>query len=207
MIQLQNKVFLFLVVSIFVLNKETAKSQSNVNIKLLTLSYQFNDNNTNLANRSIDEDGRLAFESGFIFAYETFANTTTSLKIATSFYYDKASKLAGFQQVLIRFRLFNAFKHSMSVGFGPSFNFRQTWATMDGYKDYGIYNNNGDWQTKMSWLSGELEYNYYISKNANLSVSINLINPQSVGLAVGYKYWISKKPKRKRGCVSCPSFH
>ncbi len=124
-----------------------------------------------------------------------------------AFYYDKASKLSGFPQVLIRFRLFNAFKHSMSMGLGPALYFRQTWATIEGYQNDGVYSGTGDWQYKMAWLSGELEYNYYISKNANLSVSLNLINPESVGLAVGYKYWISKKPKRKRGCISCPSFH
>jgi len=197
-------VFVLIVIG---LNTSLAKSQSNVNIKLITLSYQFTDNNTELAKQKLGESGKLAYEPGFIFSYESFATPAASIKASMAFYYDKASKLSGFPQVLIRFRLFNAFKHSMSMGLGPALYFRQTWATIEGYQDDGVYSGAGDWQYKMAWLSGELEYNYYISKNANLSVSFNLINPESVGLAVGYKYWISKKPKRKRGCISCPSFH
>ena len=184
-----------------------AKSQSNINIKLSTISYQFTDNNIELVNRKIGKSGKLALEPGLIFAYESFATPASSIKVAMALYYDKASKLAGFSQVMIRFRLFNAYKHSMSIGFGPAFYFRQTWATLDGYQDDGVYTDSGDWQYKMAWLSGELEYNYYLTKNSNLSVSFNLINPESLGLAIGYKYWISKKPKRKRGCISCPNFH
>jgi len=77
----------------------------------------------------------------------------------------------------------------------------------EGYVDDGAYNIVGEWQYKLAWLSGELEYNYYLTKNSNMSISLNLIRPESVGIAIGYKYWISKKPKRKRGCVTCPSFH
>ncbi|MEN8119991.1 MAG: hypothetical protein ABFS35_06580 [Bacteroidota bacterium] len=204
-----NTKYIFVTVVLIIIRLTTyyALSQSNVNIKLTNLSYQFTDNNLELANRKIGESGKLAFEPGLIFAYESFATATASIKVAMALYYDKASKLAGFPQVMIRFRLFNAYKHSMSMGFGPALYFRQTWATMEGYDDDDIYTNSGDWQYKMAWLSGELEYNYYLSKNSNLSVSLNLINPESVGLALGYKYWISKKPKRKRGCISCPNLH
>ena len=198
---------IFVVLFTMGLSTYSAKSQSNVNIKLITLSYQFTDNNIELAKQKLGGSGKLAYEPGFVFSYESFATPATSIKAAMALYYDKASKLAGFPQILIRFRLFNAYKHSMSVGFGPAVYFRQTWATIDSYQDDGVYTDAGDWQYKIAWLSGELEYNYYISKNANLSVSLNLINPETMGLAVGYKYWISKKTKRKRGCISCPSFH
>lgn len=184
-----------------------AKSQSNINIKLSTLSYQFTDNNAGLAKLKLNENGKLAFEPGIIFAYESFATPLASLKFNMALFMDKATKLAGFPQVLIRIRLFNAFKHSMTLGLGPALFFRQTWADINGYVEDNIYTNSGSWQYKMAWLSGELEYNYYLSKNSNLSVSLNIVNPESVGLAIGYKYWISKKPKRKRGCISCPSFH
>ena len=197
-------VFVFI---IMVLNNHLAKSQININIKLTTLSYQFSDNNLDLVKQKLGGSGKLALEPGLIFSYESFATPNASIKVAMALYYDKASKLAGFPQILIRFRLFNAYKHSMSMGLGPAFYFRQSWSTIVGYEDDGVYTDTGDWQYKMAWLSGELEYNYYLSKNSNLSVSLNLINPESLGLAVGYKYWISKKPKRKRGCISCPNFH
>jgi len=102
---------------IFGLSNYSAKSQSNINIKLTTLSYQFTDNNTELVNQKLGESGKLALEPGLIFSYESFATTTASIKINMALYLDKASKLAGFSQVLIRFRLFTAYKHSMSMGF------------------------------------------------------------------------------------------
>jgi len=194
-------------VIVFGFSASYVRSQSNINIKLTTLSYQFTDNNLALAKMKLSDNGKLAFEPGIIFAYESFATPLASLKFNMALYMDKASKMAGFPQVLIRIRLFNAFKHSMTLGLGPAFYFRQSWANIDGYVEDNVYTNSGDWQYKMAWLSGELEYNYYVSKNSNLSVSLNLMNPESVGLAIGYKYWISKKPKRKRGCISCPSFH
>lgn len=183
-------------------------AQSNVNFKLNTLTYQFSDNNTQLAKLKLSNNGKIAFEPGFIVAYEAFASPVTSLKINLATLIDKAGKFAGFPQVLIRFRLFNAFKHSMTFGVGPAFYFRQTWANIEGYDVNNIYSGEGNWQFKPVWFSGELEYNYYLTKMSNLSLSVNLINPESIGLAIGYKYWISKKAnKRKRGCISCPSFH
>jgi len=183
------------------------EAQSNVNVKLNTITYQFTDNNTQLADLKLSSNGKLALEPGLIFAYESFATPVTSLKINMALLMDKAQKLSGFPQVLVRFRLFNAYKHSMTLGVGPAFYFRQTWATIDGYEEDGVYSGDGDWQYRPVWISGELEYNYYLTKMSNLSVSVNLINPESIGLAIGYKYWISKKSKRKRGCISCPSFH
>ncbi|MCF6240864.1 MAG: hypothetical protein L3J74_05910 [Bacteroidales bacterium] len=184
------------------------QSQSNINIKLNTLTYQFSDNNVQLAKLKLSNNGKLAFEPGVIFAYEAFATPATSLKINMALLMDKAGKFAGFPQFLIRFRLFNAFKHSMTLGLGPAFYFRQTWANITGYEANDVYTDDGDWQFRSVWFSGELEYNYYLTKMSNLSVSLNLINPESIGLAIGYKYWISKKSnKRKRGCISCPSFH
>ena len=183
------------------------EAQSNINIKLSSLTYQFTDNNAQLAKLKLSNNGKLAFEPGLIIAYEAFASPTTSLKINTALIMDKAGRFAGFPQVLVRFRLFNAYKHSMTLGVGPAFYFRQSWIDIDGYEANDVYSGDGDWQFRPVWFSGELEYNYYLSKMSNLSVSLNLINPESVGLAVGYKYWISKKSKRKRGCISCPSFH
>jgi hypothetical protein len=182
-------------------------AQSNINIKLNTFTYQFTDNNTQLAKLKLSGNGKFALEPGLIFAYEAFASPVTSLKINTALLMDKAGKFAGFPQVLIRIRLFNAYKHSMTLGVGPAFYFRQTWANISGYEANDVYSGDGAWQFRPVWFSGEIEYNYYLSKMSNLSVSLNLINPESIGLAVGYKYWISKKSKRKRGCISCPSFH
>jgi len=183
------------------------EAQSNINVKINTITYQFTNNNVQLAKMKLSGNGKLAFEPGLIFAYEAFATPTASLKINMALLIDKVQKFAGFPQVLMRFRLFNAYKHSMTLGVGSAFYFRQTWAGLQGYEDENIYNGDNDWQYHFAWLSGELEYNYYLSKMSNLSVSLSLINPESIGLSVGYKYWISKKSKRKRGCISCPSFH
>ncbi len=182
-------------------------AQSNVNFKLNTFTWQFTDNNAHLAKLKLDDKGQFAIEPGLIAAYEAFASPLTSLKINMALLMDKAGKFAGFPQILFRFRLFNAYKHSMTIGLGPAFYFRQTWVDIEGYEANDVYQGDGSWQFRPIWITGEIEYNYYLTKMSNLSVSLGLINPESIGLAVGYKYWISKKSKRKRGCISCPSFH
>jgi hypothetical protein len=73
--------------------------------------------------------------------------------------------------------------------------------------DEPVYVDTGEWQHKFSWLSGEIEYNLYMNKFTDLCISLNHIQAESMGLAVGFKYWINKKPRKKRGCVSCPGFH
>lgn len=198
---------LFVIISNILISVNLVYSQSNISLKLSTLSYQFSEAQPELVKIKLSSDGKLAIEPGLIFAYEAYASSNTAIKLSQSLLLDKALRLASVSQILIKFRLAKSFKHSVYLGIGPVFHYRQSWTKFENYTDEPVYNQSGDWQYKLSWISGEIEYNYYLSKYTDLSVSINHIQAESVGIAVGLKYWISKTPPKKRGCVSCPGLH
>ncbi len=183
-------------------------AQSSISIKASTLTYQITDTQPDLIKMKLSENGKLAIEPGIVFSYNIFASARSALNISQAFILDKASHLAGSTSAMVKFRLIKLYQHSFYVSIGPSFHYRKTWADLDGYKNESAYNNSEEWQHKLSWISGALEYNYYMNKMNDLSISLLHIQAESVGLAIGFKHWISKKPsKKKRGCISCPSFH
>ena len=182
-------------------------AQTNFSIKVSTVTYQFTETQPELTKLKLSSDGKIAVEPGVIIAYEAYANSNTALKLTQIAILDKASYLAGATSAMIKFKLLKSFKHSFYVALGPTFHYRQSWADMEEYVDEPVYNSNDDWQHKFSWLSGEIEYNYYLNKVTDLSISLNHIQAESIGLAIGVKYWINKKPRKKRGCISCPGLH
>lgn len=188
-------------------NSFLATGQTNVSLKLSTLSYQFTETQPDLLKMNITSDGKLAAEPGLVIAYEAYASSNTALKISQAILLDKAAHLAGATQIMIKFRVAKSFKHALYMAIGPVFHYRKTWADIDTYINEPVYTTSGDWQHKFSWLSGEIEYNYYLNKMTDLSISLNHIQAESIGLEVGLKYWINKKPRKKRGCISCPGLH
>ena len=182
-------------------------SQSNISIKLLTLSYEFNVENAELYNQTFTDNGTLALEPGFVFSYEAYANKNTAIKLNQAVFYDKVSSLSAFTQLMFKFRVFTHYKHSMYFGIGPNLQLRKSRQDIVGYIDEGYFSDLGDYQYKLSWFSAEIDYNIYLNKKTDLSISLNHISPRSIGLAVGFKYWKSKTPKKKRGCIACPGSH
>jgi len=180
-------------------------SQSNVSFKLTTLTYQFSDPQPELTKLKLSSSGKMAIEPGLIFAFEGYASSNAAIKISQSFLLDKATHLAGSTQMMIKFKVAKSFKHAVYIGIGPVFHYRQTWANLEGYVNEPIYRTSMDWQYKFSWLSGEIEYNYYLSKYTDLSISFNHVQAESLGLAIGFKHWISRATKQK--CISCPGLH
>lgn len=198
------KIYLIILI---VLAAKILNAQNNFSLKLSPISYQFSDVQPELVKLKPGGDGKLAFEPGLLFSYEEFAGSNTSLKVSQAIILDKATKLSGSTQIMIKFRAIKYFKHSVYAGFGPIVHYRQSWTTIENYVPEPAYKIAGDWQYKFSWLSGEVEYNYYLNKYTDLSVSLNQTQAESIGLAIGFKYWFSKSPKKKRGCVSCPGLH
>ncbi len=186
----------------------SAKAQTSISVELNTLSYQITDTQPDILKTKLSSDGKLAFEPAVVLGFDAYASSRSALHISQSFIWDKASHVAGATSVMIKFRLLKSYKHSLNIALGPVFHYRQSWADISGYENETIYNTASDWQYKFSWISGKMEYNYYLNKMNDLSISLMHIQPESVGLAIGFKHWINKKPrKKKRGCISCPSFH
>jgi len=182
-------------------------AQNNISLKLTSLTYQFTETQPDILKLNLSDNGQLALEPGLLFSYEGYASAATAIKISQLLILDKAMHFAAKTQLMIKFRLVKSFKHSFYFAFGPGFNYRKSWADIEGYVDEPIYTTKSDWQYKLNWLSGEMEYNYYLNKYTDLSISINQVQAESIGIAVGLKYWINKTPSKKRGCISCPSFH
>lgn len=200
---IRNIFFLLTILSIIPF---VSKGQSNFGLKISTLSGRFTESkNSALYTRTLDSTGNFSFEPGMLMSYENFfGNQTISIKFMQGFYNDCTGSFAMLSHVGIRFRLLQKFKHSLNVGIGPTLFIRQDWSTLEGYVEEDDYEMRGDWQYKMSWFTGEIEYTFYLTQYFDLATSINFIHPQALNFAVGMKYWISKKPKRKP--CDCPSF-
>jgi len=183
-------------------------AQSSISIKAVTLAaHPFENRNSELYNTSISSNGTFTAEPGLLFSFEVFGDPFTSLKFVQMGNYDQCSKLSGYTQIMIKRKLFQYYKHSMSIGLGPMVHYREKWTDIVGYQDEGFYTDKGNMQYKITWVSGEIEYNYYIGKKGDISIALVNLHPESIGLAIGYKFWISKTGNNhKKGCISCPSF-
>lgn len=182
-----------------------ANCQSNISAKLSTIVVNpFEDPNKPIYINKIDNDGLLTIEPGLQLSAEFFTYESTSIKIIQTFSNDQINYMDFSTQLLIRVILYREKRNSLLIGFGPIIHFRQNWNTFPNYQSEGIYKQTGDLQYKFSWISGEIEYNYLINRNFDLSVSANHFHPQAFGLLIGGKYWFSRK---SRHCNTCPSYN
>jgi len=185
--------------------------QNNYSLKFYALGvHPFDDVNESILTRKIGEKGKFAFEPGFIASAELFINTDkVSIKPMQSIYYDRLGKIAGFTHLGLRAYVYNYKKHSIVLGVGTSLFYRQNWANTENYVDEDIYKLSNGFQYKTFILSGEIEYNYYLSKLNYFSVSLNQIDLMAFTVAVGYKQMFNPKKKkhnkRKKAC-DCPSY-
>lgn len=197
---------LFFVLSLLTVFCSPLKAQQNISVVLIGPGLDFGDRENSAIYKTMPgEDKILLMEPGIRFGAEVYGNPATSFKFAQSVRYDSMHKLAFSTQIMIRLRLFKVYKHSMNFGFGPSVFYRQTWSEIDGYTDEKLYEQktNGKFQTRINWVSAELEYNYEISKLDDFSFSIIHLNPEAMGFAFGIKHWFTRKSSH---CNTCPSF-
>ncbi|MCQ2251001.1 MAG: hypothetical protein MJZ66_07815 [Bacteroidales bacterium] len=179
-------------------------AQSNFSLDFTTVGFDFGDReNAAIYKLKASESGKTVAEPGIRLAGEVYSSDVVSLKFAQTLRIDEMKKLAMSTQLMLRLRLIKIYKHSINIGFGPQIFYRNTWEKEEGYIDEGVYNK-GSFQTKMSWVSGEVEYNYYLNKHNDFSLCIYHMNPETMGFALGFKHWISRKSNK---CNTCPSFH
>jgi len=179
-------------------------AQSNMCIKANSLSYNFYKNeNSNLYKTKLLDNGQLTLEPGIQLSAEIFGSIYTSFKILQTVKNDACSKFSGSTQLLIRYRLFKRWRHSIYAGIGPVIFYRESWTSINNYTDNNFYEHSDPLDYKNFWLSGEIEYNYSINKFGDFSLSLNQINGNSLGVLFGYKYWFSRKPRKN---CNCPSY-
>lgn len=99
-------------------------------------------------------------------------------------------------QVQLRVRWYHR-KHAVAVAIGPSM-FLRTQSPHETQE----YESLGAWDYRLMWLSGELEYEYYLNAQWRVSASLLHSSPGAVAPAAGLKFFFNS---RKKDC-NCPSF-
>jgi len=177
-------------------------SQTNISVRATGIAiHPFTNDNIALYKNKLTGNGSVCFEPGLQFSAELFGTAATSFKFVQGIQNDAAAKLSGTTQIMFRIRILHLWKNFVHIGIGPAFHYRQTWTQFPEYEQEDMWETNSKMDVNKSWISGEIEYNYYFSKNSDLSFSINHSQPQGFSLFLGYKYWLSRKSNR---CNTCP---
>jgi hypothetical protein len=182
---------------------DVAWAQCNVSAAFTGFGFDFGKGeNVGIYKRKISENKSPIFEPGLRFGVEVYASPATSLKAVQTFRYDVMNRMSMSSQIMLRFRVFRVYKHSVSLGVGPTAFYRKSWSDIDGYVDEDIYHD-GSMQYQIAWLSTELEYNYVLGRDWDASFALTHMHPKGMGFAVGMKYWFTRKSNK---CGTCPSF-
>lgn len=179
-----------------------AFGQSTFGIKLKTFSINpAGISNEHLAPFSIDNNGRFTVEPGLVLSYESFIlEDVNSIVFKQGGFIDAAKQFAGFTHIGFKTKIWNKWQHSINIGVGPTLYYRSTWEDLDNYKEDKRYSSFSNWQYKALYFSGGMEYNYNINRKWDLSASLFYDHYEGASLYFGFRYWISRKIKHKRGC-------
>lgn len=175
-----------------------AQRTRNLNFKYFGLSlHPKGDDNAELMPLNPDGKGYLVLNVGASVAYEQFfVPGKFSVKAIQAFYADCALRFAGFTHLGVRAVVFEAGRHSLNGGLGPTLVYRRNWSELEGYnRDTSFFGGDPEdtWQARMIWYAGEFEYNYRLSDRADLSVSFVPGYPNLMSLSFGLRYWLKDK--------------
>ncbi|WP_018476656.1 hypothetical protein [Pontibacter roseus] len=136
----------------------------------------------------LDERGILVANFGGIIGYDRFVvRDVISVRVQQGLYSDCASSLAGFTHLGWRGQIFKTGRHSLNGGIGPTLVYRRDWNRLKGYEDDGYFSRSRDWQYKFYWYAGELEYNYRLSEQNDLSLNLVPGIPELVSFGIGMR--------------------
>lgn len=113
-----------------------------------------------------------------------------SVKLDQALFRDCAGQFAGMTMLNLRYTVGLGKPGNGSGGLGPFFYYRRNWNCFDGCIDEGYFRESGNrkWQTKFVWYGGELEYNYPVSEDWDISVNFFPGIPVVYALAPGMRY-------------------
>ncbi|MBX0333928.1 hypothetical protein K3G39_11845 [Pontibacter sp. HSC-14F20] len=136
----------------------------------------------------LDEQGIAVLNFGGIVGYDRFVvREVISVRLEQGLYSDCASSLAGFTHLGWRGQIFKTGRHSLNGGFGPTLVYRRDWNRLQNYEDDGYFNQSGDWQYKFYWYGGEVEYNYQLKGQYDLSLNLVPGIPELVSFGAGFR--------------------
>ncbi|RDV15535.1 hypothetical protein DXT99_08580 [Pontibacter diazotrophicus] len=169
--------------------QEQAAHKNAFTVKLFGLSVHLKESPyPEMFPNRLDNKGYITFNYGAIVGYDRFVvRDVISVRVEQGLYADCAAVLAGFTHIGWRGLIFRKNRHSLNGGVGPTLVYRRDWNNIEDYVDDGYFERKGDWQYKFYWYAGELEYNYKLKKNTDLSVNLVPGIPELVSFGVGIR--------------------
>lgn len=186
-----------LAVALILLLPATSSAQYTRNLSLkyfgLTL-HPKGDDNAELMPLNPDGEGYLVVNLGASVSYEHFLiPDKLSVKGIQALYADCAMRFAGFTHLGVRATIFQAGRHTLSGGLGPTLVFRRNWSKLPGYNLSTSFfggKPSDTWQYRMVWYAGELEHNYRLNPRTDFSTSFVPGYPNIMTLSFGLRYWL-----------------
>jgi len=165
----------------------------NIGIKYFGLNiHPVGDINADLMPIKLGSNGFLVPSFGAMTSFETYLwKDLLGLELAAANYSDCAMQFAGFAHLGFRIKLLSTKNHEINGGIGPTFIFRQNWYKLEGYDDTkNFYDGNrrdDDYQWRFIIYGGEVEYDYHLTENIDLSVSMIPGIPILIATAFGVR--------------------
>ncbi|WP_373511532.1 hypothetical protein [Persicitalea sp.] len=184
-------VFLF-IVALFAIGDTEAQDNIGLRFVFGTL-HPYGEQNAFLMPNKLDENAVIVPNWGFIASYQRyFHKKRWAIKFAQGAYSDCAQLFAGHTHLGLRLNvLAHSPRHSLEVGFGPTLVYRQSWYRFDGYvQETRLLKTSGNWQWNFVWYGGEIEYDYKITKNIDLTLNVIPGYPQFYTFGIGARYWL-----------------
>ncbi len=193
-----------LLLSLFLFKVSVLLSQSSLSARVLTVSaHPFAKENLVLHKNTLDNKGYLTFEPGLVLSYDRYLVKKLSLRVSAALMNDRYNTLAGYGQIMLKYKLFKYYKHSLYLGFGPAIFFETDKSDIPNYVNEAAYKTSPNTMYKFGFISGMIEYNYYISKELDFALSLNHTHARSFALSLGVR--IDIPDPNGKGC-DCPSF-
>ncbi|MEO6498055.1 MAG: hypothetical protein ABIN95_03545, partial [Mucilaginibacter sp.] len=192
---------LWLIVAIWLLPVATIRAQDAIGLWFVTGTVHPNgDKMAFLMPARVDERGVFVFNWGFIGTYQRyFYKKRWSLKFAQGIYSDCAQLFAGHTHLGIRLNVLNGRKHSLELGFGPTFVYRRSWYRFPGYvQDRNLLlKTSGDWQWNLVWYGAEINYIYHVSPHWDATFHVIPGPPKFFTFGFGTRYWLRYNPPNR----------
>lgn len=139
-------------------------------------------------------------EPGLLIALEQYiSKRSVALKIQQGAFYNHANQFSGFTQIHLKYRLYYR-KHSLALSAGPAIFYEQIDKAASVFSVPGEANKT--WEQSNAWLTGEMEYAYYLNSSWRALVSVGHTGANSFTASAGFRIWLKSKAKS----CDCPSF-
>lgn len=188
------------IISIFLFFSFSSLMSQVVGVKFVFLTVHPRGNSqAQFIPNKLDDEAHFVPNWGTILSYQKyFYKRRWSLKLAQGMYSDCAELFAGHTHLGLRINVLSGKKHTLEFGFGPTFVYRQSWSRFEGYtQEVGILKDNGRWQKAFVWYGGEIDYDYKIRKNLDLSINIIPGPPDFLTFSTGIRLWLNPVPHNR----------